>query len=72
MKSEAASNNKGDEMTSDGKVEDAERTDVDKHSRQVDQKSESFEQTDLLLEEKLPEEPLNDQKRHLLYEKGIK
>ena len=73
MKSNAASNEQVDEIMSDTNVEDVVMTDVDKHSSQVDQNTaDGNEQTDLPLEEKLPGEPLTDQERHLLYEKGIK
>ncbi|KAJ7354953.1 hypothetical protein OS493_029062 [Desmophyllum pertusum] len=58
---------------SESSVEDVVMTDDDKHSSQVDQNTgDGNEQTDLPLEEKLPGEPLTDQERHLLYEKGIK
>lgn len=58
-------------MSSEGTVEDTHaensETEVDKQSR-----SQADENSDLLQDEKLPQEPLNDQERHLLYEKGIK
>lgn len=71
MESEEASNDRGDYMSSEGTVEDTHaensETEVDKQSR-----SQADENSDLLPDEKLPQEPLNDQERHLLYEKGIK
>lgn len=69
MESEEVSNDRGDEMNTKGRVEDAhvEKTEVDKQSG-----SQANENSDPLPEEKLPQEPLNDQERHLLYEKGIK
>lgn len=71
MESEEASNDRGDYMSSEGTVEDTHaensETEVDKQSR-----SQADETSDLLPDEKLPQEPLNDQERHLLYEKGIK
>lgn len=71
MESEEASNDRGDYMSSEGTVEDTHaensETEVDKQSR-----SRADENSDLLPDEKLPQEPLNDQERHLLYEKGIK
>lgn len=71
MESEEASNDRGDYMSSEGTVEDTHaensETEVDKQSR-----SQADENSDLLPNEKLPQEPLNDQERHLLYEKGIK
>lgn len=71
MESEEASNDRGDYMRSEGTVEDTHaensETEVDKQSR-----SQADENSDLLPDEKLPQEPLNDQERHLLYEKGIK
>lgn len=71
MESEEASNDRGDYMSSEGTVEDTyaenSETEVDKQSR-----SQADENSDLLPDEKLPQEPLNDQERHLLYEKGIK
>lgn len=71
MESEEASNDRGDYMSSEGTVEDTHaensETEVDKQSR-----SQADENSDLLPDAKLPQEPLNDQERHLLYEKGIK
>lgn len=71
MESEEASNDRGDYMSSEVTVEDTHaensETEVDKQSR-----SQADENSDLLQDEKLPQEPLNDQERHLLYEKGIK
>lgn len=71
MESEEVSNDRGDYMSSEGTVEDTHgensETEVDKQSR-----SQADENSDLLPDEKLPQEPLNDQERYLLYEKGIK
>lgn len=44
----------------------------DLSGKTVDQNSTAAEQTNVTTEEKLPDEPLTDEERHLLYEKGIK
>lgn len=46
--------------------------DDDLSGKTVDQNSTAAEQTNVTTEEKLPDEPLTDEERHLLYEKGIK
>jgi len=53
------------------RADSVERTNVDNLSAKVDQNSTGEEQT-VTTEEKLPDEPLTDQERQLLYEKGIK
>ncbi|KAL9953256.1 hypothetical protein ACROYT_G040642 [Oculina patagonica] len=73
MTSATASNAQVDGERTDNNVEDVERSNDDKHSSEVDQNTaDTSEQTDLLSDEKLPEEPLNDHERHLMFEKGIK
>jgi len=53
------------------RADSVERTNVDNLSAKVNQNSTGEEQT-VTTEEKLPDEPLTDQERQLLYEKGIK
>ena len=73
MKSSADSNAQVDGERTDSSAGDAERTNDDKHSSEVDQNTpDGSQQPGLLSEEKLPEEPLTDHERHLLFEKGIK
>ncbi|XP_020608104.1 consortin-like isoform X2 [Orbicella faveolata] len=76
MKSSAAADVQVDEERPDSNVQDVVPAEDDKHSGQVDQNTiqpteDGSELTDLS-EEKIPEEPLSDHERHLLFEKGIK
>lgn len=72
MKRNAASDVQVDEERPGSNVQDVDRAEDDKHSSQVDRNTEDgSEQTDLS-EETIPEEPLTDHERHLLFEKGIK
>lgn len=76
MKSSVAADVQVDEERPDSNVQDVVPAEDDKHSGQVDQNTiqpteDGSELTDLS-EEKIPEEPLSDHERHLLFEKGIK
>lgn len=70
MKRNAASDVQVDEERPDSNVQDVDRAEDDKHFSHHNTEDGS-EQTDLS-EEKIPEEPLTDHERHLLFEKGIK
>ena len=76
MKSSTAADIQVDEERPDSNVQDVVPAEDDKHSSQVDQNTiQSTEDgSDLteLSQEKIPEEPLSDHERHLLFEKGIK
>lgn len=73
MKNTAASDVQLDGEKADSNTEDVEQSNDDKHSSEVDQNTlDGSGQADLLSEEKLPDEPLTDHERHLLFEKGIK
>lgn len=74
MKNNENSDVQGNEERPDSNVEDVDRAEDERHSSQVDQNTtaeDGSEQT-VLSEEKIPEEPLSDHERHLLFEKGIK
>lgn len=76
MKSSAAADVQVNEERPDSNVQDVVPAEDDKHSGQVDQNTtqstgDVSELTDPS-EEKIPEEPLSDHERHLLFEKGIK
>ena len=73
MKTNEDSDVQGNEERPDGNAEDVDRAEDERHSSQVDQNTteDGSEQT-VLSEEKIPEEPLSDHERHLLFEKGIK
>ena len=76
MKSSTTADIQVDEERPDSNVQDVVPAEDDKHSSQVDQNTiQSTEDgSDLteLSQEKIPEEPLSDHERHLLFEKGIK
>jgi len=79
MKSSAVADVQVNEEKPDSNVQDVVSAEDDKHnSDQVDQNKLTTQSTedgsDLtdLSEEKIPEEPLSDHERHLLFEKGIK
>jgi len=75
MKSSAAADVQVDEEKPDSNVQDVVSAEDDKHFDQDDQNTtqseEGGELTDLSAE-KIPDEPLSDHERHLLFEKGIK
>ena len=75
MKSNAAENEQNEEKEPAGNLDAINKADADSLSAEINQNTctakASGEQTSTP-EEKLPEEPLSDQDRHLLYEKGIK
>ena len=73
MKTNEVSDVQGDGERPESNVEDVVRAEDEKHSSQVNKNTteDGSEQSDLS-EEKIPEEPLSDHERHLLFEKGIK
>lgn len=76
MKSSATADVQVDEERPDSNFQDVDSAEDDKHSSQVGQNTaqstEDGSELADLSEEKIPEEPLSDHERHLLFEKGIK
>lgn len=75
MKSNASENEQNEEKEPAGNLDAINKADADSLSAEINQNTctaEARGEQTSTPEEKLPEEPLSDQDRHLLYEKGIK
>ena len=76
MKSSTTADVQVDEERPDSNIQDVDPTEDNKHSSQVDQNTtqsaEDGSELADLSDEKIPEEPLSDHERHILFEKGIK